>query len=73
MEEPILTLPNQIEPFILAIDFSYQGMGLVLSQVQKERERVIGYYSKTLTQAKSKYSAIEGECVTILWAIGKVR
>ena len=29
--EPILTLPNEIDPFILAMDFSYEGMGLVFS------------------------------------------
>ena len=29
--EPILTLPNQRDPFILAVDFSYEGMGLVFS------------------------------------------
>ena len=32
--EPVLTLPNQNDPFILAIDFSYDGMGLVFSQIQ---------------------------------------
>ena len=29
--EPILTLPNQRDPFILAVDFSSEGMGLVFS------------------------------------------
>ena len=33
LEEPILTLPNQKDPFLLAIDFSYDGMGLVFSQI----------------------------------------
>ena len=32
--EPVLTLPNQNDPFILAVDFSYDGMGLVFSQIQ---------------------------------------
>ena len=31
--EPILTLPNQKDPYILAVDFSYDGMGLVFSQI----------------------------------------
>ena len=31
--EPILTLPNHKDPFILAVDFSYDGMGLVFSQI----------------------------------------
>ena len=29
--DPILTLPNEIDPFILAVDFSYESMGLVFS------------------------------------------
>ena len=28
---PILTMPNASDPFVLAVDFSYEGMGLVLS------------------------------------------
>ena len=31
--EPILILPNQKDPYILAVDFSYDGMGLVFSQI----------------------------------------
>ena len=30
-KSPILCIPNSIDPFILAIDFSYEGMGMVLS------------------------------------------
>ena len=30
---PILALPNSKDPFVLAIDFSYDGMGMVLSQI----------------------------------------
>ena len=71
--EPILTLPNQKDPFILAVDFSYDGMGLVFSQIQQGQERVIGYYSKTLNAAEKKYGATEGECATVVWALQKVR
>ena len=31
LKEPILTLPNNVDPYILAVDFSYQGMGMVFS------------------------------------------
>ena len=72
LQEPILTLPNPVDPFIVAVDFSYSGMGMVFSQIQEGKERVIGYYSKTLTVAESRYSATEGECATILWGVGKV-
>lgn len=29
--KPVLALPNSVDPFILALDFSYDGMGMVLS------------------------------------------
>ena len=71
--EPILTLPNQKDPYILAMDFSYDGMGLVFSQIQEGQERVVGCYSKTLNEAKKKYGAMEGECAIMVWALAKVR
>ena len=55
------------------MDFSYDGMGLVLSQIQEGMEKVVGYYSKTLSPGEKRYSATEGECATIIWAISKVR
>ena len=70
---PILTMPNTEDPYILAVDFSYEGMGLVLSQIQDGQERVIGYYSKSLSEAERKYAATEGECAAVLWAVNKVR
>ena len=70
--EPILILLNEIDPF-MAMDFSYEGMGLVFSQLQNGEERVIGYYFKTLNQAEKKYGSTKGEYVTIVWAMAKVR
>ena len=34
---------------------------------------MVGFYSKTLNGAETKYGSTEGECATIVWAIGKVR
>ena len=28
---PILTMPNTKDPYVLVVDFSYEGMGMVLS------------------------------------------
>ena len=69
ISRPVLALPNLRDPYILSVDFSYDGMGLILSQIQAGNEKVIGYYSKTLSEQEKKYSATEGECATILWAI----
>ena len=30
-KSPILCISNSIDPFILAVDFSYEGIGMVLS------------------------------------------
>lgn len=70
---PILALPNQEEPFIVAVDYSREGMGMVLSQIQAGSEKVIGYFSKSLTGAEARYGVTEGECATIVWALQKVR
>ena len=73
LQEPILALPNGYDPYILAIEFSYEGMGLVLSQVQEGRERVIGYYSKTLGKVEKSYGSMEGECATVIWALERIQ
>ena len=70
---PILALPNSKNPFVLAIDFSYDGMGMVLSQIQEGKEKVIGYYSRSLSPGEKKYAATEGECAAIVWGVNKVR
>jgi hypothetical protein len=47
---PILAYPQPGERFIVDTDASNVGIGGVLSQVQNGQERVIAYYSKTLTR-----------------------
>ena len=46
---PILGYPEADGEYILDTDASAHGIGGVLSQTQKGQERVIAYYSKTLT------------------------
>ena len=47
---PVLGYPCQDLPFLLDCDASGYGTGAVLSQVQDGMERVISYYSKSLTK-----------------------
>ena len=58
VEAPVLGYPDPALPYILDTDASAVGVGAVLSQIQDGKERVIGYYSKTLSPPERNY------CVT---------
>ena len=67
---PILSYPNFEEPFILYTDASYQGLGAVLGQKDKEgNEHIIAYASRSLDKAKLNYAPIEIECLATVWEI----
>ena len=54
----ILGYTNENGKFIIDADASNHGLGAVLSQVQDGQERVIAYYSCSLTESELHY------CVT---------
>ncbi|UYV84885.1 K02A2.6-like, partial [Cordylochernes scorpioides] len=56
---PILAYPRPGDSFILDTDASNTGIGGVLSQIQEGSERVIAYFSKTLSKPERNY------CVTV--------
>ena len=58
---PVLTYPDFALPFILDTDASGDGIGTVLSQVQRGREKVISYASKKLSKTERKYSVTRRE------------
>ena len=58
IEAPILSYPRADTPFILDTDASNNAIGAVLSQCQGQ-ERVIAYYSRTLSSPEKQY------CVTM--------
>ena len=68
---PVLTNPNYTEPFILQTDASGKGLGAVLTQRTDGEEHPIGFISRKLTPAESRYSTIEKEALAIKWAISK--
>ena len=63
---PVLHLPKAEGRFILYSDTSIEGMGSSLRQIQEGKPRLIGYASKTLPEACSRYSVTELEMTGLL-------
>ena len=58
---PVLHLPKAECRFILYSDTSIEGTGSSLWQMQEGKATLIGYASKTLPEACSRYSVTELE------------
>ena len=58
---PVLHLPRAEGRFILYSDTSIEGTGSFLWQIQEGKPKLIGYASKTLPEACSRYSVTELE------------
>ena len=63
---PVLHLPKAEGRFILYSDTSIEGTGSLLWQIQEGKPRLIGYTSKTLPEACSRYSVTELEMTGLL-------
>ena len=63
---PVLHLPRAEGRFILYSDTSVEGTGSSLWQVQEGKAKLIGYASKTLPEACSRYSVTELEMTGLL-------
>ena len=58
--------PDWTKPFRLYTDASALGLGAVLTQRDnKNKERVIYYYSKITTKVESTYGSMELECLAV--------
>ena len=68
IEAPVLAYPEPGTEFILDTDASLEGVGGVLSQVQQGQERVIAYYSKTLSPAERNYCVTRRELLAVVMA-----
>ena len=68
-EAPILAYPDYNSDYILYTDASSEAIGMVLSQIQDGKERVISYGGKKLSPAEKRFSTTERECLAVIVAM----
>lgn len=67
--KPLLVYPNFAMPFRVVTDASKVGLGACLMQDQGRGWQPIAYASKVNSEAESKYSITELECLAVVWAV----
>ena len=68
-EAPVLCYPDQEADFVLDTDASAHGIGAVLSQIQKGEERVVAYYSSTLSRPERNYCVTRRELLAVVKSV----
>ena len=63
---PVLAYPDPTKRFILDTDCSNVAMGAVLSQEHESGERVIAYFSKTLSRTEQNYCVTRKELLAVV-------
>ena len=66
---PILGYPCISGTYILDTDASGYGIGAVLSQIQDGQERVLAYYSKSLSKTERRYCVTRRELLAVIDSI----
>lgn len=73
-EAPALRFVDPSQPIRIATDWSVDGVGAVLTQVDEDgQEYACAYISKTCSAAERRYPAFKGELLAVLWACEKWR
>ena len=70
---PILGFPDFYsgKPFIVTTDASFVGLAYIISQVQNGKERILGYGSRKLSEAESKYHINKLELLSVVSCLEK--
>ncbi|GBM58816.1 Retrovirus-related Pol polyprotein from transposon 17.6 [Araneus ventricosus] len=71
---PVLYAPDYKREFIIQMDASDVGIGIVMSQLgEKNEEHPVLYLGQKFTDAQRKYSTTEKECAAIIYVIKKLK
>jgi len=70
---PILVAPSDDGQYVLDTDASDTALGAVLQQEQNEKLHVIGYASRTLTPAETRYCITRRELLGVIFGLKKYR
>ena len=65
--DPILAHFDELLPIVLKTDASGLGVGVILSQVHKQGEKVVAYDSHLFSQAERNYPTIQKEGLGIMY------
>ena len=65
-EAPVLCYPDQEAHLVLDTDASAHGIGAVLSQIQNGEERVVAYYSSSLSRPEKNYCVTRKELLAVV-------
>uniref|UniRef100_A0A0A9WGS4 RNA-directed DNA polymerase n=2 Tax=Lygus hesperus TaxID=30085 RepID=A0A0A9WGS4_LYGHE len=65
----VLCYPDLQKPFILDCDASDHAVGAVLSQEDEQGEKVIAYFSRTLSRSEANYCATRRELLAVLRSV----
>ena len=71
MPPQLLTYPDfdSSKPFMVDTDYSHEGIGTVLSQVQNGVERPIAFNARRVKPSESQYASHKGELLALIFAI----
>ena len=75
MSPQLLAYPDfdSSEPFIVDTDYSHDGIGTVLSQIQNGVERPIAFNARRLKPSESQYALHKGELLALIYAIDRYK
>lgn len=69
--QPIIRMPEFNKEYILRTDASKKGIGAVLMQEYDGVLHPVSYASRQLMPHGTRYSAVERECLALVWAVEK--
>jgi hypothetical protein len=73
ISRPIPEYPDFSKEFILVIDTSNDGIGVILWQGQIGKDLLIAYASRNLNGAERNYTTREKELLAVVWGIKHFR